>query len=863
MASRHFLALILCAAVGLGYVASGPLPTTWAADDEGAGRMAWTALLNAIRAGDLYEANGLLSAEIPLEDRDDSGKTPLLLAAELGHAHIVESLLKAGADLYAVDKGGQTALHLAVAARQLYMADNLLYKGIWINATDDRNYTPINVAAVNNDAEAISRLALWGPDTMHSVTNERFSTAIALASEVQAWDATARLRSVGYTTTVHHVAGYGDIAGMRDYLAVSESLLENESSSKMTPVMSAVAANQYEMTEYLIERGANITARGYGDVSTGYYAVYNDNPEMLALLMEHGVDVNFVPNRPGGRNYLHLAVALNKPTMLRFMVENGGDLLGKDFQGNTVLHWAVDQDFPEITRYLIDEAGAPLESVNNAQQTPLHLAAQQGKLEQLRLLISRGADVGATDRERMTPLHFAVQEEHVEVLRELLGSGADADLRDRNGNAPLHLAINHERPQFLRILLNHGADVEAQDRDRQTPLHVAINQRKNDMVPFLLEAGAAPDALDKDGETPLHKAIRSRMTALAKQLAEKGADVNVLDRQNRNLLFVAAENESTDLAAWLLESGLDIHHLDRDENTPLHAAAARGSTTTLDFLIDQGANIEAKNKDEQTPLHVGAQRGHILIVRNLVDRGADIWAQDKNGQLPLHLSTAAGHWGPAQMFILRGLSIDTTDTAGNTPLHTAASNGHLRACMLLIAKGANLVARNEAGQTALDLIEAAGARRSFSSGLTPQQITQQRSLDRTLAYFRGVVVHEFHDAARFGDEARMAALCETFPDFVDVLYFGVTPLIRALSSESYGCAALLLKHGARPNLPEETVAGDRPVHAAVRTGNKELLRLVLEHGGNPAAGNATGQSALALAREMTLDEVIHFLENAE
>jgi ankyrin repeat protein len=60
----------------------------------------------------------------------------------------------------------------------------------------------------------------------------------------------------------------------------------------------------------------------------------------------------------------------------------------------------------DIVRLLIDH-GADTGVQDEADLTPLHLAAFNGNVEIVRLLIQYGADVTAPDRNKVTPLHSA------------------------------------------------------------------------------------------------------------------------------------------------------------------------------------------------------------------------------------------------------------------------------------------------------------------------------------------------------------------------------------------------------------------------------------------------------------------------
>lgn len=49
------------------------------------------------------------------------------------------------------------------------------------------------------------------------------------------------------------------------------------------------------------------------------------------------------------------------------------------------------------------------------KRTPMHVAASEGKVEVLKVLVDKGADVDAEDRWQRTPLSDALEHRHEEV----------------------------------------------------------------------------------------------------------------------------------------------------------------------------------------------------------------------------------------------------------------------------------------------------------------------------------------------------------------------------------------------------------------------------------------------------------------
>lgn len=111
-------------------------------------------------------------------------------------------------------------------------------------------------------------------------------------------------------------------------------------------------------------------------------------------------------------------------------------------------------------------------------RTPLHYAAVDCKLDEVKALIAAGAEIDAReDIGDYTPLMFAAQmDDNIDVVTALVEAGAQVNLTNRRGETPLFIATAspayHDTggAEIIRYLLDHGADPHIAKPNGSTPI---------------------------------------------------------------------------------------------------------------------------------------------------------------------------------------------------------------------------------------------------------------------------------------------------------------------------------------------------------------------------------------------------------
>lgn len=196
------------------------------------------------------------------------------------------------------------------------------------------------------------------------------------------------------------------------------------------------------------------------------------------------------------------------------------------------IHEAVmEGNIDEVVR-LLDTGMNPDGEIRKSRvDTPLHSAAWRGKTKIAEELIRHKADVCAMNKSGQTPLWIAAYNGDVQLVQLLLDNGAlhvinQCDLRKYE--TPLVVAVRHNYPEVAKMLIKSGADVTIADPSKRTPLHLAAQEGQVELIQLLCDRGAHINAETTGyGYTPLQLAASAGETKAMEALVQRGADVNV------------------------------------------------------------------------------------------------------------------------------------------------------------------------------------------------------------------------------------------------------------------------------------------------------------------------------------------------
>ena len=123
--------------------------------------------------------------------------------------------------------------------------------------------------------------------------------------------------------------------------------------------------------------------------------------------------------------------------------------------GTGLMIAAWNGDLPMMD--LLVARGADVNKVNALGEQALMHAAWRGNAEAIKWLLARGARVNRGPLQ-WSALHYAAFSGHEKAVALLLENGADINARSTNGSSPLMMAVYEGHEQLVRQLLARGAD---------------------------------------------------------------------------------------------------------------------------------------------------------------------------------------------------------------------------------------------------------------------------------------------------------------------------------------------------------------------------------------------------------------------
>jgi hypothetical protein len=149
------------------------------------------------------------------------------------------------------------------------------------------------------------------------------------------------------------------------------------------------------------------------------------------------------------------AIARDDPATVITLLRRGFDVNSRDPLGQTGLFLALRSGSLKAAEAVWQAPSLELNALNEADESPLMIAALKGHVDWCRRLLERGA---AVDKTGWSPLHYAATGPEPAVVKLLLERGAAVDAESPNRSTPLMMASRYGDEASVDLLLARGAD---------------------------------------------------------------------------------------------------------------------------------------------------------------------------------------------------------------------------------------------------------------------------------------------------------------------------------------------------------------------------------------------------------------------
>ena len=252
-------------------------------------------------------ALNMIQHGLNLNLENSRGRTALFYACQKGDFEIVEKLHELNGFKKLEDNSGQTILHCAVHSNSEQVVEFLLDVGIDPNVRNSQNKTPLHYAAWHEKPEIcevlIKRGALVNALDIDNKPPILYSSNLKTIKLLLEYN--AQLLSSGNETLIHNLVSrkkYEEVKFLHDFLGngkVEKILGPN----KCNPLLYAVFNNDYELTEYLIEKNYEVNVSNSMGITPLMRAVEKGNLSLVKLLVENNADIS-TKNKKGETAFL-------------------------------------------------------------------------------------------------------------------------------------------------------------------------------------------------------------------------------------------------------------------------------------------------------------------------------------------------------------------------------------------------------------------------------------------------------------------------------------------------------------------------------------------------------------------------------
>jgi ankyrin repeat protein len=280
-------------------------------------------------------------------------------------------------------------------------------------------------------------------------------------------------------------------------------------------------------------------------------------------------------------------------------------------------------DYKAVKRFL-EEGFDPNEREEMDGYLPLHIAAGEGYINIMQLLLEFESELGTEDHS--TPLHDAAEKGKLDAVRFLVHMGLSYDRVNEYGHRPLELAAEEGHMDVLKFLISLGSDPfikssfqssEKIMKDRSA-LELAICNGHVEVVRFLVEL---------EDIKLVDEWLDLKSSAQHEELKK------IWNRNIDRLALAASQGQLEVVKYFILERKFDMFGQTSQGSSIIEEAIGGGNLNVVRFLLNHEPKLlsDAISKNAGYELLCrAAHSSHKAVVKFLIESGVSITWKGSN-----------------------------------------------------------------------------------------------------------------------------------------------------------------------------------------------------------------------------------------
>lgn len=375
----------------------------------------------------------------------------------------------------------------------------------------------------------------------------------------------------------------------------------------------AVKNNLFELTNFLLEKGANPNSvnNGHSLLTQAISRKYND---IAIHLVEQGASVNLA-KQP---SLLNIAIVNNDISMVEFLIKNNIKVQEPGQADPLLLSLGISKEIANVileTEYQFTddyfiEGEKPIEAFSIYDSLDIEL------YEKIIIKIAKEIDINYPIDYGVPAIHKLVMSGNMPFIKILIENGMDInkkivkeETKFLEGCTPLFLSVHLGKEYIMRELIKLGADINTTSLKYSSALALSLHNGNGRIFDYLVKNGAdINEDIVKDSDSEMniiHYVAQYNRPEMMSSLLQIGEDIDrkayskneIFD--NITPLMISVYYSSIDNIKFLLENKASINYQNPNGYSAVAYAAITGQKEIFDLLIQYGANTDIKIKDKE------------------------------------------------------------------------------------------------------------------------------------------------------------------------------------------------------------------------------------------------------------------------